>query len=143
MARLAVARDGHPVPIEFGFAIVPVGGEVGLTSKDDGQRAKEEEDNGFHNVPLGCGRMMRMTMRPAMMQTMAPKVTVNEALVALAIAPASRLPNGVSPRNASAYMPMTRPRSSSGTRVCTDVFAVAKKMIMKKPDPAKAAAESQ
>src|SRR5205823_304573 len=65
----------------------------------------------------------------------APKASANGVPNQFATAPASRLPSGIIAPKMRDQMPMTRPRISSGTIVCSTVLVVEKNRSI--PHPAK------
>ena len=67
-------------------------------------------------------------------QIIAPNASANDVPTQCAAAPASRLPSGIMAPKTSDHTPMTRPRISSGTIVCSTVFDVEKNRSI--PNPA-------
>src|ERR1700719_1978465 len=79
-------------------------------------------------------RITRTVTRPEIAQTIAPNASANGVPNQCASDPASRLPSGIIAPKTSDHTPMTRPRISSGTIVCSTVFEVEKNRSM--PNPA-------
>src|SRR5438045_273760 len=67
-------------------------------------------------------------------QMIAPNASAKGVPAKCATAPASRLPRGIMAPNTSDHTPMTRPRISSGTMVCSTVLEVEKNSSI--PNPA-------
>src|SRR5215471_13119979 len=67
-------------------------------------------------------------------QMIAPNASAKDVPTQCATAPASRLPSGIMAPNTSDHTPMTRPRISSGTMVCSTVLEVEKNSSI--PNPA-------